>query len=73
MLLHLASVCVMPRAHAAAKQACGCSYTGTDGIYTYTVAYDRDPACLSCSAGLPVDVGPSDTLQQVDSLSCCPR
>lgn len=38
---------------------------GTDGVYTHTVAYDKDPSCLVCSAGLPVEVPASATLQEV--------
>ncbi len=40
-------------------------YTGTDGIYTHTVAYERDPACLECSPAAPLEVQPDATLQQV--------
>jgi len=39
-------------------------YVGTEGVYTHTVAYDRDAACPMCSAGVPFRVRPSDTLQQ---------
>lgn len=43
----------------------GCyRYVGTDGVYTHTVAYERDAACPMCSAGVPFRVRPSDTLQQ---------
>ena len=38
---------------------------GTDSIYTHTVAYERDPNCPMCSAGVPLQVSPSATLQQV--------
>lgn len=44
---------------------CYARYTGTDGVYTYTVAYEKDPSCLACGSGVPVEVDPSDTLQQV--------
>ncbi|KAK9824971.1 hypothetical protein WJX81_001255 [Elliptochloris bilobata] len=40
-------------------------YVGTEGVYTHTVAYERDAACPMCSAGVPFRVRPSDTLQQV--------
>lgn len=39
-------------------------YVGTDGVYTHTVAYERDAACPMCSAGAPFPVHASDTLQQ---------
>ncbi|WIA10224.1 hypothetical protein OEZ85_010426 [Tetradesmus obliquus] len=43
-------------------------YTGSQGIYTHTVAYERDPQCPVCSAGVEV-VAPADsTLQQVIDL-----
>ncbi len=38
---------------------------GTEGVYTHTVAYERDAACAMCSAGVPFRVRASDTLQQV--------
>jgi hypothetical protein len=28
-------------------------YVGTEGVYTHTVAYERDAACAMCSAGVP--------------------
>ena len=31
-------------------------------MYTHTVAYDRDPACPVCGAGVPLDVMPDATL-----------
>mmetsp|Transcript_13364 Transcript_13364/g.28380 ORF Transcript_13364/g.28380 Transcript_13364/m.28380 type:complete len:433 (-) Transcript_13364:427-1725(-) len=40
-------------------------YVGTAGIYTHTVAYEKDPECLVCSAGVPLEVEASATLQQV--------
>ncbi len=39
-------------------------YVGTEGVYTHTVAYERDAACAMCSAGVPFRVRASDTLQQ---------
>ena len=45
-----------------------CRYTGTEGIYTHTVAYERDPACLECSPASPLEVSPDATLQQVHPL-----
>ena len=29
---------------------------GTHGIYTHTVAYEKDPECMVCSSGVPVEV-----------------
>mmetsp|Transcript_34942 Transcript_34942/g.77699 ORF Transcript_34942/g.77699 Transcript_34942/m.77699 type:complete len:431 (+) Transcript_34942:72-1364(+) len=40
-------------------------YMGSQGIYTHTVAYERDTSCPICSAGVPLDVDPDATLQQV--------
>ncbi|KAK9867203.1 hypothetical protein WJX84_006071 [Apatococcus fuscideae] len=49
-------------------------YVGTDGIYTHTVQYERDPACLICSTGVPLEAPASSTLQQViDMLQADPR
>ena len=45
-----------------------CRYMGTEGVYTHTVAYERDAACPMCSAGVPFSVRSSDTLQQ----ACAP-
>jgi hypothetical protein len=39
-------------------------YNGTDGVYTHTVRYERDPTCPICSAGTAVPVTPQMTLQQ---------
>lgn len=44
-----------------------CRYVGTDGIYTHTVEYERDPACLICSSGVPLHAPTSSTLQQACS------
>ena len=43
-------------------------YTGAEGVYTHTVAYERDPACLECSPAAPLEVPPDATLQQVHRL-----
>ncbi|CAI5955388.1 unnamed protein product [Closterium sp. NIES-64] len=44
-------------------------YVGTQGVYSHTVAYERDPECLVCSAGVPVTVPSTATLQQfIDQL-----
>mmetsp|Transcript_11925 Transcript_11925/g.16163 ORF Transcript_11925/g.16163 Transcript_11925/m.16163 type:complete len:436 (+) Transcript_11925:225-1532(+) len=41
-------------------------YVGTSGIYTHTAAYEKDPECVICSAGVPLEVdAPNATLQQV--------
>ena len=47
----------------------GCRYVGTEGVYTHTVAYERDAACPMCSAGVPFSVHSTDTLQQ----ACAPE
>lgn len=38
---------------------------GSQGIYTHTVAYERDAHCAICGAGVALQVQPSMTLQQV--------
>ncbi|CAI7861927.1 unnamed protein product [Closterium sp. NIES-53] len=49
-------------------------YVGTQGVYSHTVAYERDPECLVCSAGVPVTVPSTATLQQfIDQLLADPR
>mmetsp|Transcript_17998 Transcript_17998/g.50362 ORF Transcript_17998/g.50362 Transcript_17998/m.50362 type:complete len:133 (+) Transcript_17998:181-579(+) len=40
-------------------------YVGSGGVYTHTVAYERDTSCPICSAGLPIEMHPSATLQQL--------
>ena len=40
-------------------------YTGAEGVYTHTVAYERDAACLECSPAAPLEVPHDATLQQV--------
>ncbi|GAX80134.1 hypothetical protein CEUSTIGMA_g7572.t1 [Chlamydomonas eustigma] len=40
-------------------------YMGSQGIYTHTVAYERDPKCPICSPGVPLDVEQSMTLKEV--------
>ncbi|GAB4817230.1 hypothetical protein N2152v2_004276 [Parachlorella kessleri] len=40
-------------------------YVGTEGVYTHTVAYERDPACPICSPGVPFTVQPTMTLREV--------
>lgn len=53
---------------------------GTEGVYTHTVAYEKDPACPICSPGVPFTVQPSLTLREVRgppahccaaAVSCC--
>ena len=44
-------------------------YVGLDGVYTHTVAYERDPACQICSPSVPFEVASTDTLQQVTPLA----
>ena len=42
-----------------------CRYVGSGGVYTHTVAYERDLECVICGAGLPLDARPSMTLQEL--------
>lgn len=42
-------------------------YSGTDGVYTHTVKYERDPNDPACGAGVALHVNPHMTLQQVRS------
>ncbi|GJP78008.1 hypothetical protein CLOP_g8341 [Closterium sp. NIES-67] len=49
-------------------------YVGTQGVYSHTVAYERDPECIVCSAGVPVTVPSTASLQQfIDQLLADPR
>lgn len=44
-------------------------FNGTRGVYTHTVAYDRDPCCPVCSPGVPLALARGSTLQAlVDAL-----
>lgn len=43
-------------------------YMGSQGIYTYTVAYEKDEACPVCSAGVMLQAPADATLQQVIDL-----
>ena len=40
-------------------------YMGSQGIYTHTVAYERDADCPICGCGVPLGIDPDMTLQQV--------
>ena len=40
-------------------------FNGTRGVYTHTVAYDRDAACPVCSAGVAVELPEDATLAQL--------
>ena len=40
----------------AATAPCSPRFNGTRGVYTHTVAYDRDAACPVCSAGVTVEM-----------------
>lgn len=42
-------------------------YMGAQGLYTHTVAYEKDPNCLLCSSGISLQVESENTLQQVGS------
>ncbi|KAG6551669.1 hypothetical protein Mapa_006756 [Marchantia paleacea] len=39
-------------------------YTGTDGVYMRTFQNEKDPNCIVCSAGVPVEVEATTTLQK---------
>ncbi|KAI8464595.1 MAG: hypothetical protein J3K34DRAFT_380304 [Monoraphidium minutum] len=43
-------------------------YTGSQGIYTHTVAYEKDESCPVCSAGVLLEAPADATLQQVIDL-----
>ena len=72
IVIHLFSVathmCSEGQAHKMNMHLAGCRYVGTEGVYTHTVAYERDAACPMCSAGVPFSVRSTDTLQQ----ACAP-
>jgi hypothetical protein len=40
-------------------------YSGTDGVYTHTEAYQKDESCPICSPGVPVTVSNGTTLLEV--------
>lgn len=42
-----------------------CRYAGSQGIYTHTVAYERNPQCPVCSPGIELTAPADSTLQQV--------
>eukprot|EP00899_Mesostigma_viride_P011277 jgi/Mesvir1/2014/Mv06196-RA.1 len=49
-------------------------YMGGQGVYTHTVAYERDPSCPMCGTGAPFVIPASATLQQfIDALMTDPR
>eukprot|EP00854_Cymbomonas_tetramitiformis_P014306 gene14306-16918_t len=45
-------------------------YMGAAGIYTHTVAYEKDPECIVCSAGVPVAIEESTTLEELMQQLC---
>lgn len=47
-------------------------YVGTHGVYSHSVAYEKDPECIVCSAGVALQVAPSLTLQQVGGGALTP-
>eukprot|EP00963_Diacronema_lutheri_P004902 scaffold363_cov331-Pavlova_lutheri.AAC.23 len=48
-------------------------YVGSNGVYTHTVEYERDPECIVCSMGVPLHCSKDATLQQVmESLLALP-
>lgn len=40
-------------------------YMGSDGVYTHTIAHERDSGCLMCGSGLPLPASDETTLEQV--------
>lgn len=69
MCWHVGCMCVYPRCAAAAAAAAGCRYTGSQGIYTHTVAYERNAQCPVCSPGVELNAPAGSTLQEVRSAS----
>eukprot|EP00897_Mesotaenium_endlicherianum_P009980 jgi/Mesen1/900/ME001156S00133 len=44
-------------------------YVGTGGVYSHTVSYEKDPECIICSPGVPLEVNSDITLQGfIDNL-----
>ncbi|GBG62533.1 hypothetical protein CBR_g30851 [Chara braunii] len=43
-------------------------YIGTSGLYTHTVSYEKEPDCLVCSPGVPMEVDSSVTLKEFIEL-----
>lgn len=41
---------------------------GTEGVYTHTVEYEKDPECIICSAGISLEIDEEITLQEVNSF-----
>ena len=40
-------------------------YNGSDGVYTHTVAYEKDPDCPMCSPGVAMELPKESTLSDV--------
>ena len=38
---------------------------GGEGIYTHTVAYEKDPQCTVCSSGISMTISESKTLEEL--------
>ncbi len=43
-------------------------YMGAEGIYTHTVAYEKDAECAQCGAGICLSVGGEKTLEEVMAM-----
>eukprot|EP00898_Chlorokybus_atmophyticus_P003272 jgi/Chlat1/3946/Chrsp26S04198 len=43
-------------------------YVATQGVYTHTVSYEKDPECIICSPGISMPMHSSHTLQQFIDL-----
>eukprot|EP00850_Spirogloea_muscicola_P008163 SM000043S15791 [mRNA] locus=s43:141023:148693:- [translate_table: standard] len=49
-------------------------YVGSQGVYTHTVSYEKDAACIICSPSIPLHVPLSLTLQElIQKLVSLPR
>eukprot|EP00271_Cylindrocystis_brebissonii_P009693 TRINITY_DN2477_c0_g1_i1.p1 TRINITY_DN2477_c0_g1~~TRINITY_DN2477_c0_g1_i1.p1 ORF type:complete len:444 (-),score=58.52 TRINITY_DN2477_c0_g1_i1:452-1783(-) len=49
-------------------------YEGSQGIYTNTISYSKDPECLVCSAGNQVETSTTTTLQEfIEQIIADPR
>jgi hypothetical protein len=69
-LLRIPPVPARPESLSGMPAAASCRYVGTEGVYTHTVAYERDPVCPICSAGVPFTVQPTMTLREVGAGLC---
>ena len=63
----IAAACVIETLKMATMCAKGMNnymmYVGTDGVYSHTVEYERDPSCVVCSPGIAHSVSVDATLE----------